>query len=257
MDRKYSEFYFDKDESIHQVKEIFDALKVNRDEALEKYRGRIYCPECRLARLSIRQTRGYLFTSKNNMDAHAEDCSMRYESIGRSGLKTYYHEITEKDAKIKLQSVLDMLFLRDVDSNNNNINYEEIDERVRESNPFTKVNNEGERKYLPHISLYSNNINEYLDLMTIYYGKCKIYFSKDDKSKKIYGYIHVLSEKTSDPLVDIVITNPVKDYIDLDFETEIEKAKTYYLSSIMNLSQKGDVYSGALYKSYFLSFREV
>ncbi len=257
MDRKYSEFYFEKDNSIHQVKEIFDALKENRDEALEKYRGNIYCPECRLGTLSINPSREYLFTSSNNMDTHAENCSMRYESIGRKELKKYYHEITENDAKIKLQSVLDMLFLRDLDRHDKNMDYEDIQERVRKTNAFLVENDEGERRCLPRISIYSGNIDEYLDLMTIYYGKCKIYVTKDDKSEKIYGYIHVLSEKTDTPLMDIVITNQVKDYIDLDFETKIENAKTYYLSFIMNLSQKGDIYSGVLYKSYFLSSKEV
>lgn len=143
-------------------------------------------------------------------------------------------------------------FLRDLDRNDNNIDYEEIHERVREVNPFLVENNERERRSLPHISIYSKNINKYLDLITIYYGKCKIYFTKDDKSEKINGYIHVLSEKNSAPLVDLVITNKVKDYIDIEFETDINKAKTYYLSFIMNLSQKGNIYSGVLHNSKFL-----
>lgn len=110
MGRKFSEFYYEEDESFHQADEIFDALRENKDEAYKKYRGKIYCPECRLARLSIRPSLEYLFTSKQNMDTHAEDCSMRYKSIGKRKLKTYYDEITNEEAQLKLESVLDMLF---------------------------------------------------------------------------------------------------------------------------------------------------
>ena len=64
-------------------------------------------------------------------------------------------------------------------------------------------------------------------------------------------------EKTGNPLLDIAITNKVKKYIDNEFETEIEKAKTYYLSFMLTLSQKGNIYSGLLHNLNLLACREV
>lgn len=271
MDRKFNKFYFKKDEKIHYLYEIMDAIKKDRTEALKYYEGKIFCPICRMAPLSINIEHEYLYVSPNHQQDHDEECPMRAEYLGNRELITLYDKLTDEELEGRLNAAINQgirLGLANNDINNVNGNNNADD------NELNEVNYRGRIRRIPKRSIYSNKIYLNLGLSTLYYGLCYIEEehvndgntedvkinevdgnvikeknkAKNEKDKESYWMLHILNRNNREPLLSIKLTEIVKHYFKYDFK---DLNKLYNIAFVLELYRKNDSYTGSLRNSRY------
>ena len=81
------------------------------------------------------------------------------------------------DIKNRLVSCLNRMLKKDL-KNTNVSTQRGIKNKIFKNDFLDFTADDGETKYLPHKSLYSNNLDEDIDVQKIYYGKCLLYINK-------------------------------------------------------------------------------
>lgn len=171
--KSFDRFYFIEDDNLHDLEEI-QIEYTHRKGNINRYRGKIYCPECKEAKLSFtHQTklrRAYLSTLPTSQ--HREDCSYFYDYASEKELSTYFKSLTYERIEGLLESALNRLIERpkssdlkqDVSTRDNPLTFSLVNER-------SKVN---VIKAIPRKSLNSWFDQQELDQCYIFYGKVKL-----------------------------------------------------------------------------------
>ena len=172
MGEKFKEFYFTGDQRIHNLYELEKEYEQKSGD-ISSYRGRIFCPECRIAELAFthKTSKKRAFLSTLPSSDHMADCSLKYESVSRKEIKDYVSNLGEEEMQDRLEAMLNRMLLREREEN-------QIPANDVGDNPFTiLVRKEGQpntRKCIPRKSLNS-------------------WFDKDEENNifLFYGSVHL------------------------------------------------------------------
>ena len=189
MSKTFEYAYFcneDVDISIQNI-----SAQVSKDRnILEKYKGKLFCPECREAKLS--------FVSKTNKkvahfrmtqnEHHKYGCSYIQDYATNDNVTSYIKNLTDLQIKDKLNSIMNML-CKGQDNNLNKIGGLEKDR----DNPMVISTSKDNISY----SLRRKSLSGWLDVdekqIYVFYGKVRL---SVDKKKGKYGDFYVLHIKT-------------------------------------------------------------
>ncbi|MCC3175029.1 hypothetical protein K4I02_0924 [Streptococcus gordonii] len=172
MGEKFKEFYFTGDQRLHNLDELEKEYEQKSGD-ISSYRGRIFCPECRIAELAFthKTSKKRAFLSTLPSSDHMADCSLKYESVSRREIKDYVSNLGEEEMQDRLEAMLNRMLPREREEN-------QIPANDEGDNPFTiLVRREGQpntRKCIPRKSL-------------------KSWFDKDEENNVFlfYGSVHL------------------------------------------------------------------
>lgn len=172
MGEKFKEFYFTGDQRLHNLDELEKEYKQKSGD-ISSYRGRIFCPECRIAELAFthKTSKKRAFLSTLPSSDHMADCSLKYESVSSREIKDYVSNLGEEEMQDRLEAMLNRMLPREREEN-------QILANDEGDNPFTiLVRREGQpntRKCIPSKSL-------------------KSWFDKDEENNVFlfYGSVHL------------------------------------------------------------------
>ena len=172
MGEKFKEFYFTGDQRLHNLDELEKEYEQKSGD-ISSYRGRIFCPECRIAELAFthKTSKKRAFLSTLPSSGHMADCSLKYESVSRKEIKDYVSNLGEEEMQDRLEAMLNRMLPREREEN-------QIPANDEGDNPFTiLVGREGQpntRKCIPRKSL-------------------KSWFDKDEENNVFlfYGSVHL------------------------------------------------------------------
>lgn len=129
-------------------------------------------------------------------------------------------------------------------------NSEKINTKTKSTKDFFTITTTGnKKKYLPHKSLYSNNLDDEIDVTKIYYGKCAVYLykyiAKDEKEVKAY-YLKILHSETKKQICDISRSPYIYKYLEdilALIPTDKKDARNYYLCFAVRMEKKDYSYN--------------
>ena len=170
MGEKFKEFYFTGDQRLHNLDELEKEYEQKSGD-ISSYRGRIFCPECRIAELAFthKTSKKRAFLSTLPSSGHMADCSLK--SVSRKEIKDYVSNLGEEEMQDRLEAMLNRMLPREREEN-------QIPANDEGDNPFTiLVGREGQpntRKCIPRKSL-------------------KSWFDKDEENNVFlfYGSVHL------------------------------------------------------------------
>ncbi|WP_449460725.1 hypothetical protein [Streptococcus suis] len=106
----FKEFYYSNDQQIHDLSEIQNEYEKNNGD-ISKYRGQIFCPECKAAELRFthKTSNTRAFLSKMPSSNHNENCSFIHEYASTNEVKQFIKTLPEKQIQDRLESELNLL----------------------------------------------------------------------------------------------------------------------------------------------------
>lgn len=249
MKNKYEEFYFENDKN-YPDSAYWDLYDKNAQEAIRKYKGHMYCPLCNLAPLTVANGKSlrYFKVIEADMDKHEQACSYRLEKANRKETEKFYEELDRADIENRLASCMNKMLKSIAGTGIGNL--EKTNTKTKGVKDFLTITTEGNRKkYLPHKSLYSKNLDDEIDVTKIYYGKCAVYLypyiPKGEEEVKTY-YLKILNSETKKQICDISISPYIYKYLeDILALIPIDKkdAQNYYLCFAVRLEKKDYSYN--------------
>lgn len=262
MKTKYDEFYFENDKN-YDINVYWKLYDENHQNAIKKYEGHIFCPICRLAPLTVAKgnERRYFKVSAENMNKHDEYCPYRLEKASKKETKEFYDNIDDIDIENRLKSCMNRML-----KSLNETKYIKAPKencKINDRNDFFNITTSAnKKKYIPHKSLYSKNLDNNEEIK-IYYGECNIYIYKyvplGESEAKIY-YLKILSSKTNKQICDISISINVykylKDVISI-MPCEKKDAQKFYLCFVGVLTKKDYSYNCVLKTSKFIMLERI
>ena len=249
MKNKYEEFYFENDKN-YPDSVYWDLYDRNRQEAIRKYDGHMYCPLCNLAPLTVANGKSlrYFKVIKEDMDKHEQGCSYRLKKANKKETEKFYEELDRADIENRLVSCMNKMLKSIAERGVGNL--EKTDTKTKSEKNFLTITTEGNRKkYLPHKSLYSKKLDDEIDVTKIYYGKCAVYLykyiPKGEEEVKTY-YLKILNLDTKKQICDISISPYIYKYLeDILAIIPIDKkdAQNYYLCFAARLEKNDYAYN--------------
>lgn len=180
----FEEFYFATEEQIKDIKELNDFYDERKEYS--HFDGKIFCPECKKARLKYvpksHHKRSYL--ASIDLHEHMDDCSYKYEQASQKQISLYLNKINNFEIKNKLESMLNKLnkessrttLKAGVLSNNNEDNPFLIPEHS--SNGQVKI-----KKSIPQCNLKFELKEEDVDCIFLFYGDVYLSVEKEEKER--------------------------------------------------------------------------
>lgn len=188
MELKFDSFYYSEDRQVHFLPEI---LSVSDDELNKKYKGKMYCPLCKMVQLSlshgVKTTFLRTYPKQNHGFVSGSLCLYSYKEASSRTVNIYIDELRDKK-KIKslLNSTLRYLLndkMKLVAINNQeNVTFNPL---IIE--PAKKIKNK-ERTVIPHYSFKSWGVSVPDDRLVIIYGEVKIVVKESETGD--YAYLH-------------------------------------------------------------------
>lgn len=264
MKNTYGEFYFE-NEKNYPASVYWDFYDKNHQEAIRKYEGHIFCPLCNLAPLTVahgHQLR-YFKVIKSDRDKHDRVCSYRHVKASKNETEKFYEDLDRSDIENRLVSCMNKM-LKSINKKEFG-NSEKANTKTKSTKDFfTITTEEHKKKYLPHKSLYSKNLDDEIDVTKIYYGKCAVYLyqyiPKGEEEVKTY-YLKILNSETKKQICDLSISPYIYKYLeDILAIIPIDKkdAQNYYLCFAARLEKKDYSYNCRLKDSRLIELeREV
>lgn len=168
----FEEFYYIDDGQLHKLLDVQDEYEHNNGD-ISKYRGRMFCPECKQAELSFthKTSKRRAFLSKIPSSNHKVGCSFMYDYASNKEMKEFIEELTDKEIQDRLESMLNRLLPRE--------KKEDVGETNDvENNPFI-IEREGENKNRIRKSIRRKSIGSWFDkseenIVSIFYGHVKL-----------------------------------------------------------------------------------
>ena len=262
--KKYDEFYFTEDEKIHLASDYWDLYDKDKNEAIKKFEGKMNCPLCFMAPLTVAKGRKlkYFKVNQSDVSKHLKNCPYLLDEATKNEVKEFYKSATNEDIVNRLTVCMNKMLKKKIkETKKNELT---IKEDNNEFEAFIIKNRERKKKYLPTISLYSQHIREELDKLKIYYGKCKIYYNyrtyidKNDKNKEIKRYyLQILNNKTNKLICSLSVSSTVFGYLEISLPDKRENAKLYYLCFFAEFDIKEGYLNAVLKDSRMILFEEV
>lgn len=247
MKLKYEQFWFEN--QIYNFDVLWDLYKKDNGKAINKYYGKIYCPMCLEAPLYFAggDKRHYLRTADNNL--HAEGCPYGLDEASNQEVKDFYIGAADEDIRSRLRSCMNYLFKstvrREIEAlTNKNVS-------VKCPTFLTLKTNRGRYVHLPHKSLNCPITNSDIGAEKLFYGKCHLYWHKNEKR----NYLKVLGSELKE-ICSIKITESVFKYLPENIRNipiSKEAAEEYYICFFTNLEKREKAnaiyYNGTLHRS--------
>lgn len=245
MKKKYTEFYFENDRN-YSDDAYWDLYDFDRQEAIKKYKGHMFCPECQQAPIVPVQTRKTRYLKVTRIDKHESGCSNANTNRRHSQTDGYEAELTISDIQSRLQSYIDDMIKSDTVSNEfKKTKMRKPKEEKRISTPFEQ----GKQKYKRTSCRNFNkgSLEKDLGKEKFFRGKgslyIKSYVPESESEVKMY-YLKVLNSETNKQIFDIAIPSYRFDKMDKIFKgipTKKQDAKGYYLciETIMEKTAEG------------------
>ncbi len=241
--KKFYEFYFIDDNYVYNDDEYWRLYDENKEKAIKKFEGKMFCPLCLKAPLTVARGDKRKYFKVNSVDMHSINCSYRLDEANKSEVKSYYENLDIDDIKSKLTSCMNQLLNKAFKGFKNTKCIDDVRKSINEG-IFSFKTRKAKIKHLPHMNLESRKIRENMDKIKIYYGECYVYFSKSpfSNSKGVYGgLLHILSLRTKKQICSISISPNVHEYLGIDFNNTVSQAEKYYLCFVseMIMDNKG------------------
>lgn len=183
-DYKFDTFYYSEDQSnehhLSEVESLPDA------ESIRRYKGKMYCPECKGPQLSLVKKEGTAFLRTYPKQLHVlvkgKMCTYEYDTASKKVMEEYINKLREKK-KIKslLEAAMRKLFKQDIELGV----VSQISEEKKD-NPLLIERDKGDnivkKSIIPHYSFKSWGKNIPQEQLLIVYGK--VYIELKEISKK-------------------------------------------------------------------------
>ena len=263
--KKYNGFYFIEDGKVHPDSDYWNLYNKNKNEATKKFDGKMNCDLCFMATLTVAKGRKlkYFRVNQSDISKHLKNCPYLLDEATKNEVKEFYESATDEDIKNRLTICMNKMLKKKIEeTKNNGLTFKEDNNEFK---AFIIENRKRKRKYLPTISLYSQDIREELDKLKIYYGKCKVYYNyrtyidKNDKNKEIKRYyLQILNNKTNKLISSLSVSSSVFDYLKYaNLPNENENYKEYYLCFFAEFYIKKGYLNAYLKDSRMTLFEEV
>lgn len=194
---KYSYFFDKKQNKEIRFEEFLNYVNQN-NQKLGIYEGNIYCPYCKVAKLSFvresSQKVAYLRTTPG--EKHEENCIYNYDLIDIPTFTTYFENLSYHAAQDKLNSIMNELFKEKV-SDVSSIFSEAKKKLNSEFIPIKLEQSKREIKYLRRKKLTSikkADVNPNVEELYAFYDKkvkLKIVEKISKKSNQPYHNLHI------------------------------------------------------------------
>lgn len=168
----FEEFYYTEDNRLHDLDEVQKEYEQNNGD-ISKYRGQMFCPECKKAELSFthKTSKRRAFLSKIPSSEHDEDCSFKHDSATKSEIKQIANGLTNEQIRDRLEAALNSLLPKKLKDDN-----DASDEP--KGNPLITISNERKgsriRKFIPRKSINSWFDKSEEEKIFIFYGHVKL-----------------------------------------------------------------------------------
>ncbi len=235
MKSKFDEFYFENDKN-YPADVYWSLYDHDRQAAINKYEGHMFCPLCRLAPLTVAKgnQRRYFKVVESDMDKHDSDCSYRCNKGSKRDTEIFYRNLDETDIRNRLVSCMNRMLKKSSGKTNSKGSVSSGQKKHEKS--FLNFNTDsGETKYLPHKNFNSKSFGDDIGIQKIYYGRCALYIVKyipqEENDIKMY-YLKVLNQETKKQICDVSIPVYVYKYLENDLKEipeEKQNAINYYL----------------------------
>ena len=177
---KFDEFYFKDENRILDINIIKEYARKN-DGNIKKYQDRIFCPECKKARLTFVNGYNSQYLRATRIKEHEESCTYNYEYEEDKIVREYINNLDGMKIKNKLISVINILNKEQISKNDSKTNsFMKI-----EKNPF--IIQEGKERKVKSIRIkkISSNIDdEDNEKICLLYGEAKINNVKNENKKE-------------------------------------------------------------------------
>ena len=102
--KKYNEFYFMEDGKIHPDSDYWDLYNKDKNEAMKKLEGKMNCPLCFMAPLTVAKGRKlkYFKVNQSDVSKHLKNCPYLLDEATKSEVKEFYESATDEDIKNRL-----------------------------------------------------------------------------------------------------------------------------------------------------------
>ena len=262
--KKYNEFYFTENGEICPDSDYWDLYDKDKNEAIKKFEGKMNCPLCFTAPLTVAKGRKlkYFKVNQSDVSKHLKKCPYLLDEATKNEVKEFYKSATNEDIVNRLTVCMNKMLKKKIkETKKNELTLKEENNKFE---TFIIENRERKKKYLPIISLYSQHIKEELDKLKIYYGKCKVYYNyrtyidKNDKNKEIKRYyLQILNNKTNKLICSLSVSSAVFGYLEIILPDKMENSKLYYLCFFAEFNVKEDCLNAVLKNSRMILFEEV
>lgn len=228
MAKTFEEAYFINEDRKISIRTVANQIENDRDKSAT-YKGNLFCPECRKAKLSFvsKTNNRVAHFRKTQNEQHQDSCSYIHEYADNNIVTEYVKNLTNRQIEDKLNAIMNMLCKRNVNTINQSDNSGQS-----MSNPMV-------------IHIAKNNITRsfrrkslsgWLDVdekqLYVFYGEAKLAVEKKTGQ---YGDFYVLRIKTENR------NNEWKDKVNLTsskvFEN-INENSIYRIAMIGSLNKK-------------------
>ena len=122
---------------------------------MKKFEGKINCPLCFMAPLTVAKGRKlkYFKVNQSDVSKHLKNCPYLLNEATKSEVKEFYESVTDEDIKNRLTICMNKMLKKKIKETKNNELTVKKDNIEFEA--FIIKNKEEKKKYLPTISLYS------------------------------------------------------------------------------------------------------
>lgn len=246
----FEAFYYIKDNQLHDLYEIQEEYERN-DGDISKYRGYMFCPECKKAELSFthRTSSRRAFLSKIPSSDHAEDCSFKNDYATNSEIRQFTNTLNERQIQDRLESALNQLLPKKVKEDN--VTSNEI-----KGNPLliTKNDKKGSsiKKVIPRKSINSWFDKSEENNLFVFYGKVKLEIQEIETEKGGFFRLIVKTKKKNQwKIKTSIFRGKTRDNIceeniydiavlgEIDFYNKFPQIKTINFHSIKYRKSKG------------------
>lgn len=201
-DYKFDTFYYLKDKSNEHYLAEIETLDDNA--YVETYKGKIYCPYCKVPQLSLVKKNGisFLRTYPNQMHStvNGKMCPYTFDTASNSTMKRYIEELRARNRiQSMLEAVMRKLLMPKVPKDVFPQEDKEFEEPLLISR--TQPNKTVTKNIIPHYSFKSWGKNIPQDRLLIVYGKVYIELhevekKKDKNDEGKVTYIHFKDKET-------------------------------------------------------------
>lgn len=246
----FEAFYYTKDNQLHDLYEIQEEYERN-DGDISKYRGYIFCPECKKAELSFtRQTSSRrAFLSKIPSSDHAEDCLFKNDYATNNEIRQYTKTLNNQQIQDKLESALNQLLPKKVKEDN-------VASNAIKVHPLVIIKNDKKgssiKKVIPRKSINSWFDKSEENNLFVFYGKVKLEIQEIETEKgKFFRLIVKTKKKNQWKKKTSIFRGTIRDNIceeniydiavigEIEFYKNFPQIKTITSHSIMYRKSKG------------------
>ncbi|WGE33961.1 hypothetical protein NYR61_10925 [Actinobacillus genomosp. 1] len=193
MSKTFEVAYFVDENREISIQAVANQIENNRD-TLARYKGNLFCPECRKARLSfVSKTNNRVahFRMTQNQQ-HKDGCSYIHEYATKDIVTEYVKDLTEKQIENKLNAIMNMLCKSDARAVNQSVNSEK-----NKNNPMVIHISQNNTNH----SLRRKSLSGWLDVdekqLYVFYGKVKLAFEKKNGKCGDFYILHIKTKNSN------------------------------------------------------------